>query len=119
MFKGWARIYSGASGRRPWRILGASVFVLSGIAAFAAAPTALAASSAAWLTLALLHLVLVIVCTGAIYRWSGNAPWLALFFPVTGLFQLAFFAYALWWCLTNRMEWRGLAYSAAPSPALK
>lgn len=113
MFKGWGRIYSGASDRRPWRILVGSVFVLSGVAAFAMLPlAALAGWGGVWTALAGLHLLAVLGCLGAIYRWSGNSPLLAGLFPVAGGFQLAFYGYALWWCVTNRMEWRGTAYSA-------
>lgn len=116
MFKGWARIYSGASARRPWRILLGSVFVLSGLSAFVMLPWAvLGGGGLGWTALAAVHLAAVLAVMAAVYRWSGNSPWLAALFPVAGGFQLAFYSYALWWCATNRMEWRGTAYSTPPA----
>ena len=115
MFKGWGRIYSGASGRRPWRILLGSGVVVSGLAAFLAVPVALVggAGLAGWqVGLTVVHLLAVVGCVAAVYRWSGNSPLLAVLFPLAAVFQLAFYGYALWWCFTNRMEWRGTAYSA-------
>jgi len=117
MFEGWGRIYSGASGRRPYRILAAMVFVASGAAAFFALPWALAEAYASgggwnlWTSLAAVHLAAVLACLAAVYRWSGNAMWYGVFFPFTAVMQTAFFVYALWWCLTNKMIWRGTAYS--------
>lgn len=110
MFKGWARIYSGASHRRPWRILVASVFVLSFTAAFVM-PLAAGTLGAWWLAASLLHLALVLTSVATIYVWSGNSAGWALLFPLTGVMQLAFFVKALWWCATNKMEWRGTTYS--------
>jgi glycosyltransferase involved in cell wall biosynthesis len=122
MFKGWARIYSTASYRRPWRILVASGFFLSGIGAFVAAGVlgAVAVMSGvgvAWGVAAGVHLGLVLVSVGAAYRWSRNSVWLALLFPAAGAVQLAFFAYALYWCATKRFEWRGQSYAPLLKPA--
>lgn len=115
MFSGWARIYSGASHRRPWRILLATPFILSGLAAFVA-PFLLAGAGPAWAALATAHVVVTLLCLAAVYAWSGNSPLLAFLFPLAAPFQLAFFAKALLWSLTNKMEWRGTAYSAPPAP---
>lgn len=109
MFSGWARIYSGASHRRPWRILLACMFVLSFLSAFV---MPLLAHSPIWLAAGLIHLLVVLANLAAIYAWSGNPPGYALLFPLAGVMQLAFFGKALRWCVTNRMEWRGTTYSA-------
>jgi cellulose synthase/poly-beta-1,6-N-acetylglucosamine synthase-like glycosyltransferase len=121
MFKGWGRIYSGASKRRPWRILGGMAVVASGLAAFGvfglgAAQSMLAGEMNLWAIWGAVHVAVVLACLAAVYRWSGNPGWLALLFPVAGVMQLAFYGYALWWCATNRMEWRGTSYSV---PAAK
>lgn len=114
MFKGWARIYSGASHRRPWRILIGMSFVLSGLLAFVMLPMTFAYPfGTQWWVAAACHLVVVVSCLAAIYRWSGNAAYHAILFPLTAVMQLAFYSYALWWCITNRMEWRGTSYSTS------
>lgn len=116
MFKGWARIYASASHRRPWRILLGMLVVGSGMAAFAAvAWSVLSSAGTAWTAAASVHLLTVLGVVASVYRWSGNSPWLALLFPLAATFQQAFYLYALWWCLTNRMEWRGTVCSAAPT----
>lgn len=108
MFRGWARIYSGTSHRRPWRIVLASGFVLAFMFAFV---VPFVAPDRWWLAASLVHLGAVLANVGAIYAWSGNRAAYALLFPLAAAFQLAFFAKALWWCYSNRMEWRGTAYS--------
>jgi hypothetical protein len=72
-----------------------------------------------WRVASLVHLAAVLAVLAPIYRWSGNRVALALLFPLTGLIQLTFFANALWWCITKRMEWRGTVYTGVntqPAP---
>jgi cellulose synthase/poly-beta-1,6-N-acetylglucosamine synthase-like glycosyltransferase len=113
MLTGWARIYSGASHRRPWRILAASGVMLTLLGAFAMPWLSIGLGwGPSWLAAGGAHLALVLVILSCIYRWSGNAGWLAVLYPVALPFQLVFFGKALSWCLTNRMVWRGTGYSS-------
>lgn len=123
MYKGWARIYSTASHRRPWRILGAMLFTLLGMAAWITpflfwnlgSVPGTPLMDTPWIThlwrgAAMIHLLAVFIDISYVYRWAGVRPWLAIFYPVAGAVQLSYFAYALWWCITKKVEWRGTVY---------
>jgi len=123
MFNGWARIFSGVTERRPWRILAAMAFVaFSGLSAYVALAYGLIAAvrgdGRMWLTLAASHVALMTILLAIIYALSGNARRLALAFPVGAAILLAIYAYALRACYTGRIAWRGTHYvSGAPADA--
>jgi hypothetical protein len=55
-----------------------------------------------------------------LYTDSGNPPRNALLFPVGGTILFAIFAFALKWCATGKIEWRGTTFdqkSAGVDPA--
>jgi cellulose synthase/poly-beta-1,6-N-acetylglucosamine synthase-like glycosyltransferase len=114
MFHGWARIFSGVSNRRPWAILAAMGFVLSGIAAHVAAFYGIyviaATHSPYWLVAAATHLFLLWGILTTAYRWAGNPERNALLFPIAGPMMLAIYAYALRTCRTGKIAWRGTSY---------
>jgi glycosyltransferase involved in cell wall biosynthesis len=124
MLRGWGRIYSGTSRRRPWRILGAIAFVLvCGFSAYAALAWGAARwagndpSAGRWLAAAGGHLVVMTLVLAGIYADSGNPRRHALLFPVGGAILLALFAFALRWCATGRIEWRGTTFDQNRAPA--
>jgi cellulose synthase/poly-beta-1,6-N-acetylglucosamine synthase-like glycosyltransferase len=119
MFHGWARIFSGVTNRRPWSILMAMLFTLSGIVAFPAFVYAvLTVANATELTLfnvmlqlaAGLHLALLLCTVALIYHIADNPKFWALLFPIAGPMMLAIYAFALRACRTGRIAWRGTAY---------
>ncbi len=111
MFKGWARIYSGCSDRKPWRIIAAMAFIVfAGLSVYGVLASAWLTGSESWFRAAAAHLVLMTLVLGLIYRWAGQAAAWALLFPVTAVMQLAFFVKALQWCATGKLDWRGTVY---------
>lgn len=111
MFRGWGRIYSGMSRRRPWRILAAMLVVLLTIpSAYAAAAWGAMASQPEWLVAAGIHWAVMTLVVSQIYASSGNPRRYALLLPAGVAVLLAIYAFALKWCITGRVEWRGTAY---------
>src|SRR5262249_24280513 len=113
LFNGWARIFSGVTNRKPWRILAAMGFVgVRGLSAYAVLIAGAAAGDARWLGLAGIHLLRIMIVLSAVYRMSGNRARFALAFPLTAGVLLALYAYAVRACFTGKIAWRGTSYSA-------
>jgi cellulose synthase/poly-beta-1,6-N-acetylglucosamine synthase-like glycosyltransferase len=112
MFRGWGRIYSGTSRRSPWRIVAAIVFLLaSGFSAYAALAWGVVGDDfRTWLWGSFAHLVVMTCVLAGLYGDSGNPRRNALLFPLGGGVLLAIFAFALKWCATGRIEWRGTTF---------
>jgi chlorobactene glucosyltransferase len=122
MFNGWARIYSGTSRRRPWRIIGAMIFTLVSILTVYPAlawgvSVYLSAGSILWLAAAGAHLILMSLYLSIIYRWSGTSIRYVPLIPISSSIMLAIFAFALRKCQTGRITWRDTEF-AAPAPPL-
>ncbi|MGH7213628.1 MAG: glycosyltransferase [Tepidisphaeraceae bacterium] len=123
MFNGFGRIFSGTARRRPWRIIAAMLFLITGAySAYAAlawgAYRTLVPSDVehtwGWLLMGGVHLALMSACLAVVYRWSGNRARWALAFPVGGAALMAVFGFALVKCFTGRTSWRGTTYGGAP-----
>jgi hypothetical protein len=129
MLRGWGRIYSGTSRRSPWRIIGAAVFVVvcsfTGYAALAwgliVAGREGWGAAAPWLIASLIHLGQLTGTLADVYRESGNPRRYALLFPLGGSILLAILAFAIRWCITGRIEWRGTVFQQPdrPSPMVR
>jgi cellulose synthase/poly-beta-1,6-N-acetylglucosamine synthase-like glycosyltransferase len=113
MFHGWARIFSGVSGRRRGRIVLAMLFVLTGLLSYAALVFGLLTRDVGWLVAGILHLTIVTGVLVEIYRMSGNPRRYAAIFPVGAAMMLAMYTWALRACRTGRIEWRGTHYASA------
>lgn len=121
--RGWSRIFYAARVGSPWRVVTGIMFLLqccfSVYAALAwglwrmahPSPLLWGYVGAAWLFLAIVHLVLFTWLVGQMYNWSGNPRRNALLFPVAGSMLLFIFLRALRMCVTKKVEWRGTAYS--------
>jgi hypothetical protein len=113
LFNGWARIFSGVTSRKPWRILIAMVFVgVSGLSAYVAVIAGAVMGDVRWLALAGVHLLLITIVLAAVYRMSGNRARFALAFPIAAGVLVAVYAYAVRACFTGRIAWRGTSYTA-------
>ena len=133
MFHGWARIYSGTSRRRPWRILGAMAFLLvCGFTLYPALAWGIVRAAKwnefDWLIASAAHALVMMGYLGLIYHWSGNRARDALLFPISGSILFAILAFALRTCRTGRVNWRETHFqipvhtapgeaSSAPSPS--
>jgi chlorobactene glucosyltransferase len=122
IMRGWSRIFFGSSSGSPWRILCLlAVIVLGCFSAYGAVGwgiyrlihPAVFPGAVGWLAAAAVHIGLMLVLIGIIYRWMGNQAIYAPTFFVTVWFLLAVLARALWMCLTGRVDWRGTSYSHA------
>jgi cellulose synthase/poly-beta-1,6-N-acetylglucosamine synthase-like glycosyltransferase len=119
LFNGWARIFSGVTNRKPWRILAAMAFVgVSGLSAHAVVIAAALARDQRLFVLAALHLFLMTTILAAVYRMSGNRARFALLYPLAAGVLIALYAYAVRACVTGKIAWRGTSYTAgsATSP---
>lgn len=120
MYRGWGRIYSGLSRRKPWRILASVAFLTFGVATLLAALAyALATDRQGWLAAAAAHAALMMLASALIYRWSGNPMRYALFFPLGLGAVISLLAFALKWCITGRVEWRGTNYGPVAAESSK
>jgi glycosyltransferase involved in cell wall biosynthesis len=120
IMKGWSRIFFGSSSGSPWRILIVMSLILIG--GYSALPAAIWGvyrvghpagiyNGYHWLIAVAVHLSLITVLLGIIYRWMGGRAVYAGAAFVTGLFVLAILVRALWMCITGRVSWRGTSYS--------
>ena len=113
LFHGWARILSGVTKRRPWRIFAAMAFVgASGLSAYLALIYGAISGDTGWIALALSHLLLITIVLSVIYHLSGNARRYALAFPLAAPVMIAIYAYAARACFTGKIAWRGTSYTA-------
>jgi len=113
LFNGWARIFSGVTHRKPWRILAAMAFVgVGGLSAYAALIYGAVVGDVKWISLAVAHLLLITAVVSAIYHMSGNPKRFALAFPIAAGVLLAVYAYAVRACFTGKIAWRGTSYTA-------
>ena len=122
MLRGWGRIYSGTNRRSPWRILAATAFVLvCGFSAYAALGWGVAqwlagdVEARRWLIASLAHLVSMTLVLAGVYADSGNPRRNALLFPIGGSILVALFAFAMRWCATGKIEWRGTTFDQRAS----
>jgi cellulose synthase/poly-beta-1,6-N-acetylglucosamine synthase-like glycosyltransferase len=119
LFNGWARIFSGVTNRKPWRILAAMAFVgISGLSVYAALVIAASARDPKLLALAAAHLLLMTTILAAIYRMSGNRSRFALIFPLAAGVLIALYVYAVRACVTGKIAWRGTSYTAGSASKL-
>jgi chlorobactene glucosyltransferase len=119
MLNGWGRIYSGVSSRRPWRIIAAVGFVLSGLLAYVAVALAIAQRDQRLMALAGLHGLMMTGVIATFYHWSGNRKRYALLFSVAAPVLLSLYGYALKMCRTGHVAWRGTSYTYNATPAAK
>jgi hypothetical protein len=118
MFRGWARIYSGTTRRRPGRIIAVALFILfCGLSAYPALAWGLfellsgtTARNNYWVIASVAHLVVITVTLSLVYAGARNARRYTLLFPLGGALLLAILAYAIRWCITGRIEWRGTVF---------
>ena len=123
IIRGWSRIYYAAQVGSPWRVLAALAFIfVCCFSAYAAlgfgiyrtihpTPVFYGLLGECWIAWSLIHLTLMTVFLGAMYRWSGNRRRNALLFPLGGAMMVWIFLRALKMCVTKKVEWRGTAYS--------
>jgi len=123
MLRGWGRIYSGTNRRSPWRIIAALFFVaLCGFSAYVALGWGIGRSLAGgadarrWLVASIAHLVVMTLALGGLYADSGNPRRNALLFPIGGSILVALFVFALRWCATGKIEWRGTTFNQNKAP---
>ncbi|MDQ3439497.1 MAG: hypothetical protein M3478_04010, partial [Planctomycetota bacterium] len=125
MLRGWGRIYSGTSRRSPWRIIWAALFLIlcgfSGYVALAWGLTVAArdgwGAAAPWLIASLIHLGQMTGTLADVYAESGNQRRYALLFPLSGAVLLGIMAFAIRWCITGRIEWRGTVFQQPDRPS--
>ena len=125
MLRGWGRIYSGTSRRSPWRIIWAALFLnLSCFSGYVALGWGLVVAgregwgaAAPWLIASLIHLGQMTGTLADVYAESGNGRRYALLFPLSGAILLAILAFAIRWCITGRIEWRGTVFQQQDRPS--
>jgi chlorobactene glucosyltransferase len=120
IIKGWSRIYYAAKVGKMKQIIGALNFLLT--SCFPVYPVLIYGIyralhphhnilDYAWLGAAVVHLALMFVVLGCIYKWSKNSIWNALLFPIAGPMLFYILIKALVMCWTKKVEWRGTVYS--------
>ena len=124
--RGWSRNFFAASLGRPWRIIGAILFlIVCCFSAYAAVAVGIYRlfhpvipyGGAMWLGGAIFHLATMTAAIGVMYLWTRNAWRYALWFPLGGLMLIVILLRALWMCITGRVEWRGTRYSHRMNPS--
>ena len=118
MLRGWGRIYSGTSRRSPWRIVWAALFlILSCFSGYVALAWGLVvagrdgwSAASPWLIASLIHLGQMMGTLADVYAESGNRRRYALLFPLGGTILLGIMGFAIRWCITGRIEWRGTVF---------
>jgi len=127
MFHGWARIFSGTARRRPWRLLGGAFFLIfCTLSAYLAIGWGVFRQyhpldlphTWGWTLAGCIHLMMVMMLIGLVYRFSGNRAWLAGLLPISSIAILAIFTFSLIKCVTGRTTWRGTRYQSSMSPDL-
>jgi cellulose synthase/poly-beta-1,6-N-acetylglucosamine synthase-like glycosyltransferase len=115
MLNGWGRIYSGVSSRRPWRILAAIGFALSGMLAYVALVIGIIRAASfndpGWLIAAIIHFIVMTVVIASFYHFSSNPKRYALLFPLAAPILISLYGYALKMCRTGQVAWRGTSYT--------
>jgi glycosyltransferase involved in cell wall biosynthesis len=120
IIRGWSRIYYSAKVGNPMTILTAIGFLLTScFSAYAVLVYGIARFlhpignilDNVWLVAGLVHLSLMTLMLSYMYRWSKNAGWNALLFPVAAPVLLWVLLKSLIMCITKRVEWRGTRYS--------
>jgi len=123
MQSGWGRIYSGVSSRRPWRILGAIGFALSGLLVYPGILVGVVRATSyhdpGWIIAAAVQLAVMTAVIATFYHWSGNGKRYALLFPLAGPILISLYGYALKMCWTGNVAWRGTSYTYHATPASK
>ena len=120
IIKGWSRIYYAAKVGKPRHIVAALQFLLT--SCFTVYPALIYGVwrathphgnmlDYAWLAASAVHLLLMTVVLGLMYRWSRNTPLYALLFPVAGVVLFYTLCKGLVMCFTKKVEWRGTSYS--------
>ena len=125
VMRGWSRNFFACSVGRPWRIIGALLFVVFSIASIVPAtiwgvyrnvhPVSMIAGWG-WLSAALCHAIGIALVISLSYHWTGNKRRWTLLFPLGATMLSAIYLRALWMCLTGRVEWRGTKYSHRMTP---
>ncbi len=122
IIKGWSRIFYAAKVGNPRHIVSAMWFLLT--SCFTVYPALIYGIyralhphgnmlDDAWLIAAGVHLALMTVILGLMYKWSRNSVLYALLFPLAGPILFYTLAKGLVLCYTKKLEWRGTSYSHA------
>ncbi len=120
IIKGWSRIYYAAKVGQKKHILNAiNVLVMCSLSVYPVLIYSIYRAlhpkhnmlDYAWLGASVLHLALITLVLGFVYKWSKNSPWHALLFPLAGPMLLYILTKALVMCFTKKVEWRGTVYS--------
>ena len=130
VIKGWSRIYYAAKVGQKKHIIYALLFIFANC--FTAYPALIYGIyralhphgnmlDYAWLGAAGVHWLVMTSMLAMVYKWSKNAPWYTLLFPVAGPLLVWTLLKALVMCFTRKVEWRGTTYSytMAQIPAVK
>jgi chlorobactene glucosyltransferase len=106
IYRGWARILSGTTGRRVLPLAGVVAWIV--VCGLGVVPALLAGvSSTRWQVASLLHLWLMIFFAARVYHASRQSVLLSLLLPLSLPALLSVYANAIRTCLTGRVRWRG------------
>ena len=119
MFHAWARIFAGTARGSVWPLVATIGFLLACVlSVFAAVGMAAAhsgmgggafasADARYWLTAAAVHWMVMTVCCGLIWRWSGNSPVFALLLPLSVPIEIAILLFSVRRAIGGNVTWRG------------
>ena len=65
----------------------------------------------------IVHVTFMLLTLFMIYSSARGARRYALLFPLGGAILLAILVYAIRWCITGRIEWRGTVFQQTDRPS--
>ncbi len=112
MFHGWARIFAGTARASVWPMfLSIGFILLCVVSAYPAIAYAFAVHSNAWFIAGISHWLLMTICLGFVWIWSGNSPAFALLLPLSVPIEIAILGYSIRKANSGKIEWRGAQLS--------
>lgn len=108
MFHGWARIFAGtARGSVRPLILAIGFLFFSVLSVYPAIGFAISVHSDAWFIAGISHWLLMTICLGFVWIWSGNSPAWALLLPVSVPIEIALLIFSIHRTQRGNVAWRG------------
>ncbi len=112
MLHGWARIFAGTSRGKIWpMLLAMPFFVVCVLSVYPILIGSIIFGATYWLVASLIHFIVMTICMGLMWVWSGNNPIYALLLPISVPIELWILGFSIRRAISGTIDWRGAQLS--------
>ncbi len=108
MYNGWARIFIGSARGKIFPMIAALCFMpICVLSSYVAIIFGIASHNPLWYFAGIVHWLVMTICMGIVWIWSGNSPAYALLLPFSVPIEMSILFFSIRRAISGKVEWRG------------